>query len=468
MVGRLEEQDKLKRIAQGSISELVVVYGRRRVGKTFLIRESFANKFTFYVTGLANATMKEQLINFHGAMRKMHGGENPVPQHWLMAFQQLTELLEKDQSPRKILFMDELPWLDSSKSKFLSAFEHFWNHWASARRDIVLIVCGSAASWMTTKLLKNKGGLHNRVTDKIKLEPFTLKECEQFLVEKNFILTRYQIAELYMVFGGIPYYWNALKKELSATQNISKICFAENGLLRDEFENLYASLFKNSEGHVALVKSLGKKMMGMTRDELIKTSKLPNSGNTTRLLEDLESSGFIRKYVPFNKKSKLSLYQLTDLFSLFHLRFMQGETLDANFWATAYDSPGHRAWSGYAFEMLCLLHLDQIKKKLGISGIHTTAGSWRSRESAQGAQIDLVIDRKDATINLCEIKFSINPFAIDKTYSLNLRNKLAAFKSETKTRKAVMLTFISSFGLVDNEYAKELPQQSISIDHLFD
>lgn len=470
IVGRSNERLLFQKIVNSPSSEFVAVYGRRRVGKTFLIRETFNNDFHFHLTGIANATVPAQLVNFHNAIRKKNTGSDfPVAKNWIEAFQQLIELLERNTDKRKIIFIDELPWLDSPKSNCLGALEHFWNSWASARKDIILIVCGSAASWMINKLINNKGGLHNRVTHKIKLLPFTLKECEQFLAERNFNWNRYQIVEAYMALGGIPFYWNALQAEFSATQNIAKLFFSENGLLKNEFPNLFQSLFKKAENHVAVIEALGTKARGLNREEIMTLAKLKSGGRATQTIDELEVSGFIRKYVPFNKQTKDSVYQLTDLYSLFYLRFIKGnKSATEKFWLTALDSTQQRIWSGYSFEMVCLLHTEQIKKKLGIQGVQSSEGSWRSKDSKPGAQIDLVIDRKDQTINLCEMKFSINPFTIDKKYAENLRNKLGTFRSETKTQKGVMLTMISTYGLKQNQYSIGLVQHDLAMDCLFE
>lgn len=469
MVGRERERDQFQSILKSSASEFVAVYGRRRVGKTYLIREAFNNNFHFHLTGMAKATLSQQLENFHTALQKKSQEDFPVPATWFAAFQQLIKVLEKNKDKRKVVFIDELPWIDTAKSNCISALEHFWNSWASARKDIVLIVCGSAASWMLNKLFNNKGGLHNRVTQKIKLQPFTLKECEQFLAEKKINWNRYQIVEAYMALGGIPHYWNALQPGYSTTQNIDKLFFSANGLLKEEFQNLFASLFKKSENHVLIVEALGSKAKGLSREEIIEYTNLPSSGRTTKTIDELEVSGFIRKYVPFDKKAKESIYQLTDLYSLFYLRFIKdNKSATENFWINALDTPPYRIWSGYSFEMVCLLHSYQIKKKLGIHGIQSTEGSWRSKSAKSGAQIDLVIDRKDQTVNLCEMKFSINPFTIDKKYAETLRNKIGTFRSETKTRKAVLLTMITTYGLTQNEHSQGLIQNDLKMDCLFE
>lgn len=469
ITGRNKELSTLRSILLSDKPEFVGIYGRRRVGKTFLIRSAFKDKFAFQVTGHANATLILQLANFHNELIKVNPSGNYLPAtNWLSAFRQLTEYLEAIKDKRKVVFIDELPWFDTRNSGFIHALEHFWNSWASARSDIILVVCGSATSWMINKLINNKGGLHNRITKRLKIVPFTLNECEDYLQSRNIILDRYQIIQLYMALGGIPFYWDAVEPGLSAMQNIENICFSSNGLLRTEFLNLYRSLFSNYERHISIVYALAKKSKGLSRDEIIKYSRLPNAGSTTRLLDELEESGFIQKYIPFGKKSRNSLYQLVDFYTLFYLKFIKDiQPMDKNNWINAIDTPKYRAWSGYAFEQICLYHLPQIKQALGISGVQTTTSSWRSSSVTPVAQIDLIIDRRDQVINLCEIKFSINQYIINKEYAAKLRNKTGAFKFETQTRKSVFMTMITTFGILPNIHSIGLVQSELQMDDLF-
>ncbi len=455
IIGRGEEIKILKSKFESSKSEFIALYGRRRVGKTFLVRSVFDGNFTFRLTGMAQVGLQDQLTNFNDAMQDQY--PNPdlkKPENWKEAFRQIGHIVEKSRQKRKIIFIDELPWLDTMHSGFVPALEHFWNSWASARKDVLLIVCGSAASWMINKLINNKGGLHNRVTQKIRIEPFTLKECNELLISKKINLEHYQLVQLYMTLGGIPFYWDAVEKGFSAVQNIDKLCFARNGLLTKEFDNLFKSLFAKAERHEAVISTLAKKSKGLTRDEISSDSKLANGGGLTRLLDELEESGFIRRYMPFGKRTKSSLYQLSDFFSLFHIKWMKGQkTADQNHWIKMIDNPKYKAWIGYAFEQVCLAHTEQIKKALGINGVGTEESAWKSTQSKDGAQIDLVIDRRDGVINLCEMKFSIEQFSIDKKYDTELRNKIGTFRAETHTKKTLFLTMISTFGLKENSYS---------------
>lgn len=467
VIGRIEQKNRLNYYLSSSSSEFIVVYGRRRVGKTFLIREYLNGKFDFQMTGMANASLNEQLINFHAALKKFGSEAVSFSSNWFEAFQQLIALLEKSKSQRKIVFIDELPWLDSPKSGFLSAFEHFWNQWASARNDVLLIVCGSATSWITKKILNSRGGLHNRVTGRMAIQPFTLKETEEYLLSRNIVFNRYQLVESYMILGGIPYYLSLFEKGNSLAQNIDRLFFSPDAELKNEFKNLYASLFKNHESYEKVVEVLAKKSIGLTRDDILKQTKLTDGGGFSKILQELEECRFIRKYNSFDKKIKDGLYQLTDFYSHFYYKFIQkNEFNDAHFWSNSIDSAQHRAWSGYAFEQVCLAHIDQIKLKLGIWGVQTKIASWRSKTVEKGAQIDLLIERNDQTINLCEMKYATEEFVIDNKYDKELRNKAAAFRAETNTKKAIHYTMITTYGVKKNEYAGMI-QREVVMDDLF-
>ncbi|MBO5817998.1 MAG: AAA family ATPase [Paludibacteraceae bacterium] len=469
IIGRKEEQQILHSAVQSDNSEFIAVYGRRRVGKTYLIRETFGYKFTFQHTGLVKGNTKEQLFSFAISLRDAGYDDCPIPKSWLEAFSLLSTYLKNSTDEKKIVFLDELPWMDTPRSNFISAFEHFWNGWASARKDIVLIICGSATSWIINKVINDHGGLHNRVTKQIALQPFTLKECEMFAQSKGLEMSRYQLAECYMVLGGIPYYWSLLEKGLSLAQNIDKIIFAKNGKLSNEFNQLYASLFKSPEQYIDIVTALGKKKAGMTREEIIAATDKYSNGALSKVLDELEYCGFIRKYNGFDKKSKQAIYQLIDNYTLFYFKFIQqNENNDEHFWSASIDSAMHRAWSGLAFERLCMAHTQQIKAALGIAGVLSNVYSWRkgADEMSDGAQIDLLIDRKDQVINLCEMKYSLSEYVIDAEYEQKLRNKKSVFIDTTNTRKAVHLTMVTTFGIKANAHSG-IVQNEITLEDLF-
>ena len=469
MIGRIDEQRRLREAFESEYSEFVAVFGRRRVGKTFLVREQFHNKFTFQHTGLARKSTREQLQSFQLSLRRQGYTKAPLPGNWIEAFDMLKDLIEWSKDRRKVVFIDEMPWMDAPRSSFLPALENFWNSFASARKDVVLIACGSATSWIVRKLLKNKRGLHNRITYRIHLQPFTLNECEQYAKQRKLGMSRLQLMEGYMALGGIPYYWSLLDKSKSLAQNIDRLFFSKDGELKGEYYELYASLFNHPEKYVAVIETLGKKRSGLSREEIIKEGKLESNGKLSEILEDLENCGFIRKYNMIGMKSKGALYQLIDCYTLFYFRFIQNNNSnDEHFWSKSIGTGEYNSWCGLAFERLCLLHSRQIKTKLGISGIISSEYAWWTdqKDGKRGAQIDLLIDRNDGVINLCEMKYTKVPFQIDASYEANLLNKRARFIEATQTRKAVHITMVSSQGLERNAYADEI-QSEVSGGDLF-
>jgi len=468
IIGRKTEINRLTEYVNSGKAELVAVYGRRRVGKTFLIKRFFNEKFVFYLSGAENATKKQQLFNFTTALNKYFGKENPIAGDWQKAFVQLEQYLRSLKGKgRKIIFIDELPWLDNAKSGFLSAFEYFWNTFASSRKDIFLVICGSSTSWMINKIIKNRGGLHNRVTRQISLEPFTLNETERFLKSKKMSLSRFQIAEYYMILGGIPYYLEQLEKSLSLSQNIDNLFFKKNSILRDEYSKLYASLFKSPKKYLQITETLAKKRKGLTRDEIVKFSTISNGGGLTAMLEELELCGFISINNNFTTKKKLQLYQLTDFYSIFYLHFVKDNRgANSDYWSSLMDTGKHKAWTGYSFELLCQTHISQIKSSLSIGGVVSYTSGWRSKDAENGAQIDFLIDRNDNIINLCEIKYATKKFVITKSYDENLRNKRSVFIEETDTKKSVHITMITTYGVKRNEYWNNI-QSEVLLDDLF-
>ena len=467
IIGRKAEMRELERYYNSERPELIIVYGRRRVGKTYLIKEYFGNSFAFYFTGSIGVKNTVNLANFDKAIREYGGEMKTASKDWSEAFGKLKALLQKSTIKRKVVFIDEMPWLDARKSDFLAAFDYFWNSWASANPQVLFIGCGSATSWITKKIFQNRGGLHNRVTGRIYLAPFSIGECEEFFKSRNVEITRYQLAECYMIFGGIPYYLNLFEKGLSFSQNVDKLCFAEKAPLRYEFEELYMSLFNNPRCHIVIVEALAKKNCGLNRNEICKTGNLQANGHLTEALDELEQCDFIEKYIDFTREKNGAYYYLKDPFTLFYLRYMKdNHTKDEYFWTNYIDDGGHRAWSGYAFEQLCRIHIKQIKAKLGIFGVSTSTSSWRSKDADQGAQIDLLICRKDGVINLCEMKYAKHPYEITKAEAALLERKKAVFIMETGTKYAIHITMITTFGLAKKGYCG-MAQSEVRLDDLF-
>lgn len=413
---------------------------------------------------------KGQLMAFYNSL--VNHGYTPtrIPKNWLEAFQYLLTFIKDKKENKKIIFLDELPWMDTPKSDFLPAFEHFWNGRASARKDILLIVCGSATSWIIKNIVNNHGGLHNRLSRSIKLKQFTLRECEKYVTAVRMQMTRPQIIEAYMIFGGVPYYWSKLDHRFSLAQNIDRMFFTENAILKNEFEDLYASLFKHPDPYLKIISVLGKKKVGMTIEEISESTKLFRNGSLTKYLGDLEACGFIRSYSSYGNRVKGTVYQLIDNYTLFYYRFLSSKkNTDEGYWSKIQTSAVFSNWCGLSFERICLLHIRQIKNALGIGGILSNEFSWRTPPYADlpGVEIDLLIERADKVFNLCEMKYTKNPFIIDKKYAANLQNKIARLRDVTKTRNAIFLTMIAASGLTSNEYAGDI-QNIITADALFD
>ena len=465
LIGRTEEVREFLACLDSPEAEFVAVTGRRRVGKTYLVRNVFAGRITFFVTGLARAGMKDQLENFGTALREQGGDDEGMPSSWMEAFRRLRTFLEGQRVPgKRIVFIDEMPWLDTPKSRFRTALEWFWNGWASAQPDVLLIVCGSATSWIVSKLFRDTGGLHNRVTRRIHLQPFTLAECVAFYAERGIVMSTTEILEAYMILGGIPFYLSRLDKSRSLAQNISRLCFREGGMLRTEFDDLYASLFARPEQHVRIVRALASRRCGLSREDIAAMTGISLGGGITRTLRELEQSGFIRSYQPFGRKARGTLYQLMDPYTLFYLTFIETEPADPDFWSKYAATSAHSAWAGNAFERVCLAHVPQIKAKLGIAGVIVAAHSWRSGTSDPGAQVDLVLDRRDGVVNLCEMKYARGAYAITKAADAAMRAKVSAFRAETRTRKAVHVTYVTTFGLTRNQYSGDIQSEVIAAD----
>lgn len=464
IIGRKDEIEQLRQLVDSDSPEFAVVYGRRRVGKTFLVNNYFNDDFTFKVTGLAKKDKAAQLQNFGEALKRQGSPLCPIPRNWNEAFDSLRLLIEAyTRRGKKIIFIDELPYMNTRHSDLVVAIEHFWNDWACTRDDIKLIVCGSATSWITKKILRNKGGLHNRVTTKIYLRPFNLSECKEYLDYRGFNYEEKDILECYMIMGGIPYYLSLLDKGLSLPQNVDRLFFRRKGKLDGEFDNLYASLFENSEPYLKVIEALSKRNYGMTRKEILASTRIPDGGGLSTVLSDLDDCDIIRKYHSFGKKENDALYQLTDFYTLFYYKFIKKYgTTDKDFWIYQASTPSHNVWAGIAFEQLCLYHHLQIEKKLGILGILTETFSWRGDD----AQIDMVISRADRVINLCEIKYWDSPFAITKKYRDELEHKVQSFREKLKLRRTLHLVFISTFGLKHNAYSS-IVQNEVTMHDLF-
>lgn len=472
IVGRIKQITQLGEALASNKPEMVAVIGRRRVGKTFLIRNVYKKNISFELTGIQYATPKEQILVFLAQLTKHFPVflVNEKPKTWIEAFILLSQAIEyQNITEKSVIFIDELPWLGTKRSDFLKGLSWFWNSWAT-KQNIVVVICGSAASWMIEKVINDRGGLHNRVTKLIYLYPFTLLETEEFLISRKIKSSRYQVVQLYMTMGGIPMYLDQLKSGLSAVQNIQRVCFEPDGYLRKEFDRLFSSLFDNFQNHVEVVKALANKKIGLTRTQIIEVTKFTNGGMLTDILNELSQSGFIGIYSGYGKKSRESIYRLTDDYSLFYLTFLEslGENTNADFTRLS-ELPKWKAWSGYAFENVCLYHIDQIRESLSIKGIYSTTSSFFAlpKDGLPGTQIDLIIDRNDNSINICEIKFSEDNYSVTKKDVDNINLKKQVFRYHTDTKKHFFTTLITTFGVVENANKINNIDQVVTMNGLF-
>lgn len=476
MVGRIEEQKQLTKLLRSGKSEFVAVYGRRRVGKTFLVKEFFKDNFVFWHTGVSpydedkDNLLKDELYAFHANLIRYGSKETSVPKSWLEAFNRLSRLVESISSPgKKVIFIDELPWMDTPRSRFIPAFENFWNDWAAKRDDILLIVCGSATSWIEDHLIHNKGGLYGRLTDRIHLRPFTLGECREFYQKQGVKMSDYDVALSYMVMGGIPYYMGYVDAEYSLSQNIDRLFFAEDAKLKDEFDLLFGSLFVNPNQYKFIVRLLATRHSGFSREEISRETGIANGGGLTTQLKSLIASNFVQMYTPYGEKKSANRYKLTDSFCRFWLNFLERKTItDRHFWVNNLQSGAMNAWKGIAFEELCFNHIPQIKRCLGIEGVNSIESQWVIRGDGDniGAQLDLIIERADNVVNLCEMKFYKEPFKVTKEYDRTIARRISLLQERLPKRKIVHLTLVSYDGLEYNEYAGAF-QKVITLEELF-
>lgn len=470
IVGRRAEREGLLRALDNPESQFVAVYGRKRVGKTYLVRKTFGNEFAFYHSGVFDAPYREQLLEFRDSLLECGLPDCPDLKDWRMAFAQLRRLLALKPDGKKVVFLDELPWMETRNSRFIPQLDKFWNKWASARDDIVLVVCGSAASWMIRNVIDGYGGLHDRITDRIPVKPFSLSECEEYAAKLGFAMSRTEIAETYMVFGGIPYYWNFLRKGWGLPRNLDALLFSRDGKLRGEFGRLFRSLFRDSRMHLEVVESLARRKAGKTRAEILEDVSFSDGGKYSECLEALEECGFVHSFDAIGKPKKEKMFQLIDNFTLFHLKFLAGDSAaDGNFWTSTVSSPLQATWKGLAFERLCLLHVPQIKAALGIAGVRVNVCSWfhaPDKEVPDGAQIDLVLDRADGIVNLCEMKWSQGEYRLSKAEWGKMLNRSEVFKAATHTRKSIHLTMITPNGVAESP-ERHFIQSELTLDDLF-
>lgn len=463
IIGRKKEIETLNQLLKSKRPEFVCVYGRRRVGKTYLIKNFFGEKFSFYTTGIKNLSNRSQLSNFKKQLSEYGYNQKGQFKNWIDAFSGLINLLEsknvyRTSNNKRVVFIDETPWMDAAKSDFKAGLDYFWNSWGSTKEDLIIIVCGSATSWIINNLLKDTGGFYNRITKQIKLMPFSVNEVNELLLENEVHFSKREVIESFMIFGGVPFYLNSLNPSLSLAQNIEELFFSENGELKNESSLLLSSLFKHHEKHQLVLEVLNKRQIGLSKKEIKEETGIDVNRYLNTTLEELEQCGFIRSYTDYKTRKNNTIYQLIDPLILFSF-YIQRNAISS--WLNSVGTPKYYAWAGHSFEIFCLNHISLIKEKLGISGLVTNEYSYTSRNITKGTQIDLLIDRRDNVINLCEMKFSTTEFEITKDYENQLLNKIEVFRNNTKTKKTVSLTFITVNGLINNSYSHIVNQSLV-------
>lgn len=471
LISRDRECNEIKRCLNSSRSEFIIIGGRRRIGKTYLIDTYFKRKFDFTFVGEHNTPAKVQIDNFMRALEKQSGRKIGKATNWYTAFNALEDYLESlPKRRKKVVFIDEMPWIDTLHSTFVSALENFWNGWANRRTDIVLIATGSATSWMADKIEANKGGLHARITCKIHLSPFTLKETEEYLKKRKFKWQRYQIAQCYMLFGGVPFYLSLLNPEESLVQNVDRLFFSYGAQLRNEFDELYTALFNHAESYISIVRLLSTHKEGLTREEISKETSLQGTF-LTKVLRNLVQCDFVSLTSQFGTKKNDAIYRLTDLFTLFHYKFLEeNHSQNARWWSENHETQSVKSWMGLSFELVCMLHSEQIRNALGISGIRCDIYTWKfkgdKKTDGKGFQIDMVIKRADDTVNLCEMKFSRRSYDISNDYEERLRNRETLFDMATGKKYTILNTFVTTYGVTDGKY-KSIVDSEVTMDDLF-
>ena len=471
IIGRQAEIKRLTASVNSSRAEFIALYGRRRVGKTFLINQMFRNQFAFKMTGVIEGSLKDQFTAFADAMND-YGFDMPEqPKDWMKAFIMLKNALKQkvNSGERCVIFIDELPALDAENSNVAGAIGYFWNNWASQYDNIIFIICGSATSWMITNVIDSKGGLHDRITVEMPIHPFTLKETEQYLEDKQFVWSRQMILQTYMVFGGIPYYLSLLDSEESLVQNVDRLFFSQDIQMRREFRRLFNTLYKNPDRYIDIIKALSKSRRGLTREEIAEVLKSANNGHLGKRLEDLVYCDLIRKNIVREKKIKRkdAIYQLCDFFSLFYLTFIDRAEVEHQYWAHHINTPEVNSWMGLTYERICMAHIGQIKHALRIDAISTLNYSWRSKTTSPAAQIDIVIERADKIVNICEVKYSHDEYNLDKEEYDKICKRKNTFIQETGLRHAPWLTMITIEGVAQGKYS-EMIQSQVKLDNLFE
>ena len=480
IIAREREKAELERLMNEPTAQMLAVYGRRRTGKTFLIREYFEDNFAFKHTAVSPMELKErgegeliyrvQLNEFAASLRKYGRKDESPINDWFEAFHRLEALIDSKRKKGKlVVFIDELPWLDTPRAGFLSAFEHFCNDYAMGKHNMLLIVCGSATSWMLDNLINNKGGLYGRSTCEMHIHPFTLKDTERYLQWRGLTLDRYDVTQAYMLTGGVAYYLSYFKPGRSLAQNVDEVFFSADGFMQKEYDRLFTSLFADNTNYRRIVEVLSGNRYGLTREAISEKSGVALGGTLSGMLKALVQSDLVSMYWNFGESKRIQYFKLTDMFCLFYLGFVQkNPTTNRTYWHDNQNSPRVNSWRGRAFEDVCFVHQQQVKRAVGIDGVQAEVYPWHATGDAAspGAQIDMLIDRADRVMNLCEMKFTQSDYVISKDYDERLRNKIAALQEMTRSKRNVQVVLVTTYGLKQNMYSGRV-QRVVTLEDLF-
>ncbi len=473
MIGREKQLEQIELLQTSKKSEFVAVMGRRRVGKTYLIDNAFSNQICFQISGIQDENMQEQLANFYRKLCKYSKVflKKEIPYDWGEAFYYLEMYLSKLPKRKKkyVIFLDELPWMATQRSGCLQQLANFWNDFLSKQKNFILVVCGSASSWLAKNISADRGGLHNRLTDIVHVHPFTLKETKQFFKSKKIELTHVDIAKIYMAIGGIPYYLEDVRVGDSATTAINRILFSKESKLAKEYDHLYKALFYNPSIHQKIVSILSSSQKGLLRNQILAHLKVISNGSVNRALDELVTCGFISTISQYNKRKREELYRLTDEYTLFYHKFIKHKhSLSKGVWDKLSTSHTYTIWCGYAYEFLVYRHIEQVMQKLGISGISSNISvHYYLGNKSNNQQIDLLIERADNTITYCEIKFNKDPIGLDKKKYQELKTKIANFRLINSIKKNIHVVYITNEPMLKNSYFNEVVAHNITLDDLF-
>lgn len=434
-VGRELELKKLRAIGEADEPSIVVVYGRRRVGKTELLEQAFRHRNILKFEGIEGLSEKDQYAN---AMRQLakYVGEDLLTKVQITSWSEFFDLVARyTKEGTWTIYLEELQWLANYESKLLSELKYAWDNQFRRNPKLLLILCGSAPSFMLEKVVHSKA-LYNRSQHEIHLQELSISETKLFLKNRS----DREIFNAYLSVGGIPEYLKWVDKESSVFQGLCTHAFTSGSFFSREFEKIFTSSLANNKHYREIIETLSRCKF-LSREELAEKLKLTSGGTLSILLTDLEKCGFISKYCPYNlsNSSNVIRYAIADNYLHFYFNFIRpiqskienGDYNEVPQSAIKMDS--YAKWLGFAFERWCRKYSRVIAKILGFSGVQYRSGAYFSRATNKkdpGYQIDLVFDRADKVYTICEMKYLQSPAGI-KVIG-DMERKLSFFPNKGK------------------------------------